>query len=118
MISKKYKHLITHLENGTVLYDGTFADMDADGYGELFATSEKTETIAYYKIEVSLPTTATNEYQAAKLLADFEWKVSDAEILDPPQTGDTSIMYAFFFMISSLALLIVLLVGRRNRRRM
>ncbi len=106
---------VTHLENGKVIYDGTFADMNIDGYGETFATTESTETVAYYKIEVSLPTSTGNEYQAAKLLADFTWTVKDTGALDSPQTGDNSnIMLYFIIMCCSLGMIIILLFFRRR----
>ncbi len=108
---------VTHLENGKVIYDGTFADMNIDGYGETFATTQKTETVAYYKIEISLPTYTGNEHQAAKLLADFEWCVKDTAPLDSPQTGDNSdIMLYFIIMCCSLAMIIILLFFRRREK--
>ncbi len=108
---------VTCLENEKVIYDGTFADMNIDGYGETFATTQKTDTVAYYKIEVSLPTSTGNEYQAAKLLADFNWYVKDAGPLDPPQTGDNSnIMLYFIIMCCSLGMIIILLFFRRREK--
>ncbi len=106
---------VTHLENEKVLYDGTFADLNKDGYSELFATQSSTETVAYYKIEVSLPTSVGNEYSQAKLMADFNWYVTDTDALDSPQTGDTSnIVLWFVLMLSSLAMMIILLFFRRK----
>lgn len=108
---------ITHLENGKVIYDGTFANMHTEGYGETFATTQSTETVAYYKIEVSLPTFAGNEYQATKLLADFTWTVKDTGALDSPQTGDNSnIMLYFIIMLCSFAMVIILLFTKRRER--
>ncbi len=106
---------VTHLENENVLYDGTFADLHPDGYSELFATNSSTETVAYYKIEISLPTSVGNEYGQAKLMADFNWFVKDKDALDSPQTGDTSnIVLWFVLMLSSLAMMIILLFFRRK----
>ncbi len=108
---------VTHLENEKVLYDGTFAELNKDGYSELFATQSSTETVAYYKIEVSLPTSTGNEYQQAKLMADFNWYVLDRDALDSPQTGDTSnIVLWFVLMLSSLAMMIILLFFRRREK--
>lgn len=108
---------VTRLENGKVLYDGAFAGMNGDGYGETFAATQSTETVAYYKIEVSLPTSVGNEYQAAKLLADFTWTVKDAEILEPPKTGDNSNLPLYFLMMCcALAMLLLLLFFRRGKK--
>ncbi len=108
---------ITHLENDKVLYNGSFADMSKDGYSELFAANSSTETVAYYKIEVSLPKSTGNEYQAASLIADFNWYVKDTDALDSPQTGDTSnIVLWFALMISSLAMIIILLFSKRKEK--
>lgn len=108
---------VTHLENGNVLYNGSFADINKDGYSELFATNSSTETVAYYKIEVSLPTSTGNECQQAKLMADFNWFVKDRDALDSPQTGDTSnIVLWFVLMLSSLMMIIILLFSKRNEK--
>ncbi len=108
---------VTQLDTDSVLYDGAFAGMKDDSYGTAFAASGSTETIVYYKIEVSLPTSAGNEYQAASLLADLNWTVRDTEILDPPQTGDNSnIMLYFIIMCCSLAMIIILLFFRRREK--
>ncbi len=106
---------VTHLESGKVVYEGTFADTSIDGYGETFVATQSTETVAYYKIEVSLPTSTGNEYQEASLLADFNWFVKDTDVLEPPQTGDTSgIVLWFVLMVSSLIMIIILLFFRRR----
>ncbi len=108
---------VTHLENGKVIYDGTFADMAPEGCGEAFAATQSTETVAYYKIEVSLPTSAGNEYQAAKLMADFTWTVQDTGALDSPQTGDnSSIMLYVSLLCCSLVMIVILLFFRRREK--
>ncbi len=108
---------VTHIENDKVIYNGTFADMNIDGYGETFFATQSTETVAYYKIEVSMPTSTGNEYQAAKLMADFNWYVKDAGPLGPPQTGDNSNMMLYFIiMCCSLAMIIILLFFRRREK--
>ncbi len=108
---------VTHLENGNVIYNGSFNEMNIDGYSELFATNSSTETVAYYKIEVSLPTSTGNEYQAASLMTDFNWYVKDTDALDSPQTGDTSnIVLWFVLMLSSLMMIIILLFSKRNKK--
>ncbi len=106
---------VTNLKNNKVIYDGSFADIGT--YGETFTTMENTETVVYYKIEVSLPTSTGNEYQDARLMAEFNWYVKDADALDSPQTSDnSSIMLHFVIMCSSFAMLIVLLLFRCNKK--
>ncbi len=109
---------VTQLDTCRVLYNGSFANMSSAGYGTSFDASGKTETLAYYKIEVSLPTSAGNEYQAAKLVADFNWSVKDTSTLDSPNTGDSSnIMLCFVIMCCSLAVIIILLFTKRKERK-
>ncbi len=106
---------ITHLENDNILYDGTFADMHSDGYSELFETTQSTKTTVTYKIEVSLPTSTGNEYQAAKLHADFEWYVKDADALDAPQTGDSTVVVIFVVILTALFALLLLLFRQKRK---
>ncbi len=108
---------VIHLDKDKVIYEGTFADMNIDGYGEIFSATEETETVAYYKVEVSLPTSTGNEYQAASLKADFMWLVKDTQALDIPQTGDNSnIVLWMIVMGSSFAILFLLLDAKRRER--
>ncbi len=108
---------VTHLDSDKVIYEGTFAEMSSDGYGVSYETTQSTETVAYYKIEVSLPTSTGNEYQAAKLMADFDWFVKDTGPLDSPQTGDNSnIALWVVIMCSSLAIILILLFGKRREK--
>ncbi len=108
---------VTRLENNNVIYNGSFADMDKEGYSQLFVTSDSRETVAYYKIEVSLSASAGNEYQAAKLVADFNWFVSDKEALDSPHTGDLTISnWLILSMLVTLTLIIILIFFRLKNK--
>ena len=109
---------VTHLDNGKILYNGTFAGLDPNGSSEVFAAADSTETVAHYRIDVSLPTNTGNEYQAAKLLADFKWyvKAEDAGALDKPATGDTAnLVWPAAVMIGALLLLVIVLLFSRRR---
>ncbi len=105
---------VTLTNSGKIIYNGSFADMDLKGYKEIFKADSASETLAFYKIEVSLPTSVGNEHQAAELTADFKWWVEDDENLIPPETRDTAnvllwgavaflslliIVFLFFFRI-------------------
>lgn len=75
-----------------VLCDAPFAEIDGKEFSELLTANAQEETVAYYQIDVSIDTSVGNEYQAAKLLADFAWYVKDeGGLTPPPQTGDTTI---------------------------
>ncbi len=106
---------VTHLDTGKVLYTGPLSGISNDGYGEPFNANNKKETVAYYKIDVSLPTSAGNEYQDAMLECDFTWFVKDAESLDQPVLGDNGSIYLFAALaVFSAALLILLIFARRK----
>lgn len=74
---------VTHLDSGKVLFDAPFTEIDGQAVSELLKTNAQEETTAYYQIDVSLDTSVGNEYQAAKLLADFQWYVEDEGGLTP-----------------------------------
>ncbi len=66
-------------ESPVVLCNGTFAAMkDNDMPINISATSEN-ETVMFFRIDVSLPTSAGNEFQAANLTADFNWFAANPE---------------------------------------
>ena len=80
---------VTHMETGKILCDAPFSKVDGKEFSELLKGNANDETIARYRVDVSLDTTVGNEYQAAQLTADFEWYVKDeGGLIPPPQTGD------------------------------
>ncbi len=60
-----------------VVCNDSFNNIKGTTYNTVFSVNATKETIAYYKIEVSLPTSAGNEYQGASLSADFNWYAED-----------------------------------------
>lgn len=108
---------VTHLDSGRVLCDAPFAEVDGKEFSELLAANAQGETDAYYQINVSLDTSVGNEYQAARLLADFKWYVEDeGGLTPPPQTGDTTNLALWIILAaSSLLLILLLLLGRRRK---
>lgn len=108
---------VTHLDSGRVLCDAPFAEVDGKEFSELLAANAQGETDAYYQIDVSLDTSVGNEYQAARLVADFEWYVEDeGGLTPPPQTGDTTNLVLWIVLAaSSLLLILLLLLGRRRK---
>ncbi len=115
-LAKALQIRVTHRDSGTVIYDGTFADMKPDGYSLTLPKPENDQTIAYFKIEVSAPTSLGNEYQNAMLKANFKWYVEDEGGLLPP-TGDSPDLFLWGGMMAiSAALIIVLLFVRRRNK--
>ena len=108
---------VTHLDTGQVLCDAPFAEIDGQEVSELLTANAQKETVAYYQIDVSLDTSVGNEYQAAKLLADFAWYVEDeGGLTPPPQTGDTTNLTLWITLAASSLLLILLLLLTRRRK--
>lgn len=106
---------VTHLESGKELFDGAFSEINGREFSELLKVNEEKSTIAYYQVDVSLDTSVGNDYQAAKLTADFEWYVKDDGGLTPPQTGDTTNLTLWIILAASSLLLILLLTFRRRK---
>lgn len=107
---------VTHLETGRVLYDAPFSEIDGKEFVELLKANSEKATTAYYQIDVSLDTTVGNEYQVARLTADFEWYVKDEGGLTPPPTGDnTNVLMWIILAGSSFLLMFLLLLGRRRK---
>lgn len=105
---------VTHLETGKVLCDAPFSEVNGKEFSELLKKNAADETTAYYQIDVSLDTSVGNEYQAARLIADFEWYVKDEGGLTPPQTGDTTNLILWVTLAASSLLLLILLWKRRK----
>lgn len=107
---------VTRLETGKVLYNGSFAEIDGKEFSEILPASSGNETIASYRIDVSLDTSVGNEYQAAMLKADLTWHITGE--LESPKTGDFSNPVLFLVLaVASLAVLLVLIVRRKGDAR-
>ena len=109
---------VTHMETGRVLCDAPFAEIDGMELSEPLKESAADETIAYYRIDVSLDTSAGNGYQAALLKADFAWYVKDEGGLTPPPTGSTTHRILWVILAASSFTLLLLLAfwGRKEAR--
>lgn len=82
--------------SGLRYFSSSFNDVNGRVYKETLPGNSKNETIAYYRIVVTLPTYVGNEYQAASLTADFNWYViddrqDDVVLDDPIEVGDISL---------------------------
>lgn len=106
---------VTHLNTSNIIYEGKLGDMLSDGYFEDIPLPDDYETEAYYKIEVSMPTSAGNKYQNSSIDADFVWLLTDENGLLPPQTGDSTVIYIAICGASVLVVLLLLFVLRKKR---
>lgn len=105
------------LENsGKVMYDGLMADM-----AEPLACTLKSDTVVTdqlrYVITVYLDTSAGNEYQNQKLMADFKWWVDEEgkENLKPVPTGDRMIIYGWLIVSLTSVCIVVFLLLKKLR---
>ncbi len=66
---------VTRLDDTSpqLLCNDTFANVEGKIYNTVFSVNDTQETVAFYQIDVSLPTSAGNEYQGATLSASFNW---------------------------------------------
>lgn len=107
---------VTNMETGDILCDGKFAEVDGKEISQMVAANGAEESISYYEVTVSLDTSAGNEYQAARLLADFHWYAAGEEdLIRPPQTGDIFMILLWTVIAVSAALLILLVVNKRRK---
>ncbi len=72
-----------------IVCNDSFSNIKNNTYNTVFSTNAEKETIAYYKIEVSLPTSAGNEYQGASLSADFNWYAENPDPTPPTHTCES-----------------------------
>ena len=103
-------------KNGEVLLNGNLANKNQytlgvykKGEGDIF------------KIEISLPKDAENEY--SKLFTKIKWKfsyknLSDGSDSDNPKTGDLGInLYIIVFILSTLGLIIDMIMWKKENKR-
>ena len=106
---------VIQLGTDEVLCDGPFSQVKDQAFGTLLTAGGAGESTAYYQIDVSLDTAVGNEYQQARLLADFEWYVEEEGGLTPPPTGEAVNTALWIALAVSGALLVVLLLFRRRK---
>lgn len=107
---------VTHLDTGKVLCDAPFSEINGEEFPEVLSRNTAEETDAYYRVDVSLDTSVGNDYQAAMLLADFEWFVND-DGLNPKTGDDTNVNLWLGIAIGSFLLLMLLLLLLLVKRR-
>ncbi len=102
-------------EKNEVLYDGSFSEMQGKEFSQKLTKNDQGETVVYYEITVSADTSMGNEYQGAKLLADFNWYTPDDGSLTPPQTGEDPLTWVWVALgVSAVAIVVFLVVKVRK----
>ncbi len=107
---------VTHLETGKELCNAPFTEVNGQEVSELLKKNAQGESTAYYRIDISLAASVGNEYQSARLTADFNWYVKDEGGLTPPQTGDIMNLVPWAVLSLSAFLLILLLLVTKRRK--
>lgn len=107
---------VTHLETGKELCNAPFTEVNGEEVSELLKKNAHGESTAYYRIDISLAASVGNEYQSARLTADFNWYVKDEGGLTPPQTGDIMNLVPWAVLSLSAFLLILLLLVTKRRK--
>ncbi len=109
--------VVTNSQTDEVICKGTFNEINGKKFSRYLPATDAEYDTAFYKIQVSMDTSVGNEYQVARLLADFHWYIEEGdEALDPsPGTGDSvNIMLWGAIIGISLLLFILLFVTRRK----
>ncbi len=109
--------VVTNSQTGEVICKGTFNEINGKKFAKPLSPTPEGHNTVFYKIQVSMDTSVGNEYQVARLLADFHWYIEEGDdgLDDLPQTGDSFNMMLWGIVISvSLLLFILLFVTRRK----
>ena len=100
-------------ESGKVIAEGKLSDIQGQEFSRGLTADGQGESTVYYRVDVSLDTSADNAFQAAMLKADFHWYVKDGG-LTPPQTGAAAELALWSVLGASALLLILLLVFKQK----
>lgn len=135
---------VTDKDSGSIICRGTFAELNGKEFSQDIASSSGGSTDVTYQVDAWLDTSVGNEYQQALLKADLQWYVkggqSPTEPTEPTgptkpteptgpvtpgggdgglnaKTGDTmNIVLWTVFAACALAIIIMLIVSRKDRR--
>ena len=101
-------------QNGEVLVNSNLANENKYTLGKYKKSEGDT-----FKIEVSLPSDANNDYSKlyTKIKWKFSYKSSDGEISPNPKTGDFEIdIYIIVFILSAIGLIIDMFLWKRENK--
>ncbi len=100
---------ITVVETGEIVFNGTMKQIEKNQEIYKLLQNNNNESIVELEIEVSLPTSAGNEYQGAMLNADFIWYVLNEEALVPPTGIRGNVTVWLTIMVVTGGLLVILM---------
>lgn len=83
---------VSLLDGNETLYEGLLKDFP-ESINCSVSTSETTESLLNYKIDVWLDVHVGNEYQNKNIIADFIWWTESSEALEAPKTGDSTTLF-------------------------
>lgn len=109
--------VVTNSQTDEVICKGTFNEINGKKFSRYLPETTAEYDTAFYKIQVSMDTSVGNDYQVARLLADFHWYIEEGDeaLDDAPQTGDSMNFMLWGAIIGiSLILFILLFVTRRK----
>lgn len=109
--------VVTNSQTDEVICKGTFNEINGKKFSRYLPETTAEYDTAFYKIQVSMDTSVGNDYQVARLLADFHWYIEEGDeaLDDAPQTGDSMNFMLWGAIIGiSLLLFILLFVTRRK----
>lgn len=115
-LAEVLKVRVNLLSTGEMLYDGLLRDMP-ESLAHKLASRKSTTDELYYEITAYLDTSVGNDYQNKDLIADFKWWVEETgNLVDSPQTGDTSniLLWAVLAACSGSMMILLLVVRRRK----
>lgn len=104
-LAEALKIKVVLLSTNETLYDGAIKDIPEN----ITHTLSGGENELYFSVTGYLDTSAGNEYQGKKLVADFEWRVLEKENLQPEITGDMLNTGAIVLLVCAVGLLLALL---------
>jgi|GEM_PF-1266812 len=114
---------VTRLSDGAVLCDAPVSGIVGKAFSQFLTANGAGMSDAWYSITAYLDTDTGNEYQQARLEADFKWYCegeeggADSGLSGIPQTGG---LFPFWLVLGGVGIALILLAllwGRREKKR-
>lgn len=114
----KVMHIkVTEINSGTVICEAPLSEISGNSFSFDLKENENDESVVYYQVDVSMDTSAGNEYQLSLLKANLNWYIEGENgLTPPPSTGDSANTAMWVVMIvSSILMVITFLLSRRGK---